>query len=305
MRRSRFAEYQIDSITVFFEDGRYRLVDNDTGESSIDKSIEKAYNALIKKIEEFKKQPQEAENEKKKRAAKLILDMAKDEFFMSALLVGLISSDNNRTESEIKRNLDHFKWLQSGLEYAEPKNDKQKSRIKKIAEYITQGIETLERDEIKVPARDRLVNLLGWETMSKMRKLYDSYFDPHTVSTESRDRYIAERFGECEEPTYDHLWNVWYLGHKREDGTVDYLIGSAIDILGEFLDCRVTTQCSSYNRLGMKSMSTGGTLDDVFREAWNERIEGYSFKLDDNDFLSSKQQELWDKVREYAEANPK
>ena len=52
-------------------------------------------------------------------------------------------------------------------------------------------------------------------------------------------------------------------------------------------------------------MSTGGTLDDVFREAWNERIEGYSFKLDDNDFLSSKQQELWDKVREYAEANPK
>ena len=169
------------ALQFFFKDGRYRLVDNDTGESSIDKSIEKAYNSLVKKIEEFKKQSQEIENEKKKKAAKLVIDMAKDEFLMSALLVGLISSDNNRTELEKKRNLDHFKWLQSGLEYAKPKNDKQKRCIKKIAEYITQGIETLERDEINVPARDRLVDLLGWETMLEMRKLYDSYFDPHTV----------------------------------------------------------------------------------------------------------------------------
>ena len=49
----------------------------------------------------------------------------------------------------------------------------------------------------------------------------------------------------------------------------------------------------------------GGSLDSLFREAWEKRIEGYSLKLDDKDFLSPKQQELWDKVREYAESNSK
>ena len=305
MRRSIFEEYQIDNLTVIYEEGRYRLVDNETGESSIDKSISKAFTSLRKRIAEFKRQPEEAEKEKKKRAAALINDMAKDEFFMSSILVGLISSDNNRTESEIKRNLDHFKWLKTGLEYATPKNDKQERQIKRIAEYIDQGIETLERDEVKVPARQRLESLLGFEAAYQMRKLYNSYFDPQTVSTASRDKYIAEKFGKCEEPTYDHLWKVWYLGNENKDGTIDYHVGSALEILGEYLDCKVMSRCTSYNCKGEESASTGGSLDALFREAWEDRIEGYSLKLDDKDFLSPKQQELWDKVREYAESNSK
>ncbi len=97
---------------------------------------------------------------------------------------------------------------------------------------------------------------------------------------------------------------VWYLVKEKDDGTACYHVGSAIEILGEYLDCRVTTGCTSYNRLGMKSMSTGGTVEDIFKEAWNERTQGYLLKLDEKDFLSPKQQELWDKVREYAKANP-
>ena len=146
MRRSIFEEYQIDNLTVIYEEGRYRLVDNETGESSIDKSISKAFTSLRKRIAEFKRQPEEAEKEKKKRAAALINDMAKDEFFMSSILVGLISSDNNRTESEIKRNLDHFKWLKTGLEYATPKNDKQERQImiRRILEVaLSEGCDTI------------------------------------------------------------------------------------------------------------------------------------------------------------------
>ena len=146
MRRSIFEEYQIDNLTVIYEEGRYRLVDNETGESSIDKSISKAFTSLRKRIAEFKRQPEEAEKEKKKRAAALINDMAKGEFFMSSILVGLISSDNNRTESEIKRNLDHFKWLKTGLEYATPKNDKQERQImiRRILEVaLSEGCDTI------------------------------------------------------------------------------------------------------------------------------------------------------------------
>ena len=305
MKRNASEGYQIDNLTVIFEDGMYRLIDNETGESSADKSISKAFNSLVKKIDEFKKQPQEAEKENKKRAAKLINDMAKDDSFMTSILVGLISSDNNRTESEIRRNLEYFKWLQTGLEYATPQNDKQERRIKKIAEYINKGIETLERDEVKIPARDMLEEILGFETAYRMRNLYDSYFDPYTVSTQSRDRYIVDKFGKCEEPTYDHLWNVWYLGEEKRDGTIDYHVGSAIEILGKFLDCPVTSHCTSYTRLGIKSSSTGGSLETIFKNAWDSRIEGYTLKLDDKDSIFTRLQELWDKVRAYAETNPK
>ena len=305
MRNNIYDEYQIDNLTVIYENGWYRLIDNGTGESIIDKSISKALSLLIKKIAEVKKRPEEAEKEKKKRAAKIINDMAKDEFIMSSILVGLISSDSNRTESQIKRNLEYFRWLKTGLEYATPKNDKQERRIKKIAEYVDDGIKILERDDIKVPAQDRLIGILGYETAYKMRTLYDSYFDPYTVSTVSLDKYIAEKFGKCEEPTFDRLWGVWYLGKVNEDGTVDYHIGSATEILGEYLDCRVIGHCSSYNRLGMKSLSAGGTIDSLLKMAWDDRDEGYSLKIDDKDFLSPKLRELWNKIREYAKANPK
>ena len=92
---------------------------------------------------------------------------------------------------------------------------------------------------------------------------------------------------------------------ENDNGTVDYHVGSALEILGEYFDCKVMSRCTSYNSKGKESASTGGSLDALFREAWGHRIDGYSLKLDDKDFLSPKQQELWDKVREYAEANPK
>ena len=305
MRRNIYDTFQLDSVNISYENGYYRLIDNESGEDAVNRSLPRCLRKLREKVSDYNHRPEIAVEVRKKQAGKMINDMCRDQFFMIAILVGLVSAESNRTEAQIKRNLDYFRWLQTGLEYATPKNDKQKSRLKTIEKKIKMGIEILERDEIKVPAREQLKSVLGWDTLYEMQKLYDSYFDPETVSTDSRDRYISEKFGKCEEPVYDHLWNVWYLGYENEDGSVKYNVGSSTDILGEFLDCRLMTQCSSYTPLGIKSMTVGGTLEDAFMYAWKERCTGYSFKPNDKDFLSPKQKKLWNRIRAYVKTHPK
>jgi len=79
-------DFQIDSLVVCYEDGRYRLIDNDTGESVVDKSLSRALSLLNKRIWDYKNQPEVAVEEKKKKAGKMIDDMSRDEFFMCAIL---------------------------------------------------------------------------------------------------------------------------------------------------------------------------------------------------------------------------
>ena len=302
MRQNIYDTFQLDSVNISYENGYYRLIDNESGEDASAKSLSHGLNKLRKKISEYKKRPEIAVEVRRKQAGKLINNMCRDQFLMIAILVGLVSAENNRTESQIKKNLEYFRWLQTGLMYATPKNARQKSNLKTIDEKIRMGIEILERDEIKVPARQQLESVLGRDTLLMMCSLYDSYFDPITVSTNARDRYIHEKFGKCKEPVYDHLWNLWYLGHEDENGNVRYSVGSATDIIGEFLDYRLVAKCSSYTPLKIKSMTMGGTLNDAFRHAWERRSDRDNLVIEDKDLLSPRERILWKKIRAYGKS---
>ena len=137
-----------------------------------------------------------------------------------------------------------------------------------------------------------------------MWNLYESYFDPKTVSEDCRNRYIAEKFGKCEEPTYDPLWRVWYLGHIGDNGEVQYYdIGSATEILGKFLGCYISGIAVTKNAEGDDSYRVSGSMEFLFGEAWSGRQVGYKLRLKDENLLSEKEKELWDKVIEYPGAN--
>ncbi len=172
--------------------------------------------------------------EQKEKAAGLIRDMIRDESVMCVLMVGLVSTDNNLLTADRHKNLGRFERIRSGLGLVTPENGGEKERLEWIAGLIEDGIEILKRNEVLVPTGDRLEEILGPEVLYKVRAVYDSYFDPKAASEASRDRYILEKFGECPEPTYDPLWNVWYLGWYDEDLKLHYHVGPEEEIKGMY-----------------------------------------------------------------------
>ena len=233
----------------------------------------------------------------KENCVKLIEDMMRDEFIMAIALVGLISSDNNMYEEEIKKNLEELRQLKDAADLVVPEDEKQSVRLDKIKNIIERGIGILERDLVLIPAEARLRELLGEEKLDKMTNLYRSYFDPYTIETKNRDRYIFEKFGKCEEPTYDPLWNVWYLGDVDEDGNVDfYSIGSAMEIIGKYLGCYVSSEIEMLDEEGEVEVSAFVDIAALFKEAWENRKEGRIIRLTESDFLSPKEKELWEKI---------
>ena len=65
----------------------------------------------------------------------------------------------------------------------------------------------------------------------------------------------------------------------------------------------IASVAKTVNSLGITSVKTGGTIESLFHEAWIERNKEYHIELEEKDFLSKRQKELWDKVVEYAQAH--
>lgn len=294
-----YAKNGIESIGIFYEKGQYRLTDNETGETCSGKSLENAYKGLVKQINEYKSRPEIVKEEHKKRAAEIIKDMIRDEAFRCILLVGLISYDNNRSEAQINCNLERFKWLESGIKLVTPKNGNQAKALKEIEDYIKKGIDVLEKEEIRVPLNGRIEELFDLDTLYRMRNLYNSYFDVRTVSENSRNRYIEEKFGKCEEPTYDRLWNVWYLGDTYRNGTRYYHVGPATEIFGRFLGFRVDSASRNVDAKGKTQFSCGVDVESAFRKVWEIRKEDSNLVIEDETLLSPKQWQLLNKVEQY------
>ena len=291
----------LENITIKYCTEAVSLTDNATGQRAMGFTFEEALQKLVERNREYAQQPEVVEQREKERAVSLIDDMLIDEQLMAIIMVGLISSDTNKSKADIQHNLEQLKWISDGLNGYQTETPEKEERLHKLEQYVSDGIDILEHDRTKVPARLWMAEILGSE-LYDMIQIYNAYTS-RTAVFDARDKYIQAKFGDCEEPVYDPMWGTWILGKKNEYGQICYKMGSAEKVFSDFLGCERVGRVNTYDSLGRRISSSGGCSDNLFWAAWQKVEDEDDVKeLQDNGILSPYQKELWQKVCDYAKS---
>ncbi|MCR4721510.1 MAG: hypothetical protein K5655_07275 [Lachnospiraceae bacterium] len=116
-------------------------------------------------------------------------------------------------------------------------------------------------------------------------------------------RYILEKFGGCTEPTYDPLWNVWYLGWYDDDLKMHYHVGPATEILGKYLDSPVWAEGEIVDPEGIVEKSKIGSVEDLFYFAWMRRADRDTVRVKKKNSLSKQEAALLEKINRKTEGD--
>lgn len=288
----------LENIKIEQIDDEYILHDLNTGNIGIGETLDKALIDLLAENENIEKV--ECAEEKytdeyfKERASKLLPVMIEDEEFRTIALLGLISSDSNRDITDIKKNRRNLLAMQDVSNEIEVADDKV-DILNNIKSMINKGLIILDKDEKMIYDEDILIEVVG-DRLYELRNKYTNYFDERYISEEVQRNYIYEKFGECEEPTYDYLWKVWYLGWRGQSGELHYDVGSAQEIIGRFLKC-IPGGLIEFKKNNTVHSTTSGPMDSLIKDIWDHRDSDYDIEFEDETILSKKQKELVEKIK--------
>lgn len=87
------------------------------------------------------------------------------------------------------------------------------------------------------------------------------------------EKYFSDRYGVCEEPVYDFLFNTWVRSVRNIYGEYKYVTGSADRIFSGFFRIPLSGYAYTLDGNGSRFSSSGGSVDWLFLEAWTEKPE--------------------------------